>query len=97
MNLFSSAQHDHHRYGIQLITTASIVAKRRKAKEVDVADIKRVYTLFLDEKRSVSYLRESSNVGEFIGEDGRFGALEPTNGTDQAPSLAPPPDAMEVA
>ncbi|KAJ1961544.1 RuvB-like protein 2 [Dispira parvispora] len=46
------------RYAIQLITTASLVAKKRKATSVDVADIKRVYTLFLDEKRSVQYLKE---------------------------------------
>lgn len=62
------------RYGIQLITTASMIAKRRKAKEVDVPDIKRVYSLFLDEKRSVSYLRNSGSAcAEFIGEDGCFG------------------------
>ncbi|KAG0143445.1 hypothetical protein CROQUDRAFT_661249 [Cronartium quercuum f. sp. fusiforme G11] len=83
------------RYGIQLITTASIVAKRRKSKDVDVADIKRVYTLFLDEKRSVSYLRDAANTGEFIGEDGRFGNGQVPNGNHSAPQA--PPDAMEVA
>ncbi|CAG8438262.1 8894_t:CDS:10 [Diversispora eburnea] len=46
------------RYAIHLITTANLVAKRRKANVVDVSDIKRVYKLFLDEKRSVNYLRE---------------------------------------
>ncbi|EGG08862.1 uncharacterized protein MELLADRAFT_84452 [Melampsora larici-populina 98AG31] len=91
------------RYGIQLITTASIVAKRRKAKEVDVADIKRVYTLFLDEKRSVSYLRDASNAGEFIGEDGRFGNnaqfLNGNHPTPQLPpdGLVPTPDRMDMA
>jgi RuvB-like protein 2 len=46
------------RYAIQLITAASIVAQRRKAAEVDIADISRVYTLFVDVKRSTQYLIE---------------------------------------
>ncbi|KAF9550045.1 RuvB-like 2, partial [Lunasporangiospora selenospora] len=46
------------RYSIHLITAASFVAKKRKATAVDVADIKRVYSLFLDEKRSVQMLKE---------------------------------------
>jgi len=46
------------RYAIHLITTAHLVARRRKASSVDVVDIRRVYRLFLDEKRSVNYLRE---------------------------------------
>lgn len=46
------------RYAIHLITAANLVARKRKATEVDVQDIKRVYTLFLDEKRSVQYLKE---------------------------------------
>lgn len=46
------------RYAIQLITAASLVARKRKAAEVSVDDIKRVYTLFLDEARSTNYLKE---------------------------------------
>ncbi len=41
------------RYGIHLITTANLVAQKRKAAEVDVADIRKVYGLFVDVKRSV--------------------------------------------
>jgi RuvB-like protein 2 len=41
------------RYAIHLITASSLVARKRKSTEVDVKDIKRVYNLFLDEKRSV--------------------------------------------
>merc|ERR1719277_1662993 len=37
------------RYSIQLITAASLVCRKRKGSEVDVDDIKRVYSLFLDE------------------------------------------------
>ncbi|KAJ3216697.1 RuvB-like 2 [Dinochytrium kinnereticum] len=46
------------RYAIHLITAANLVARKRKATEVDVEDIQRVYSLFLDEKRSVQYLKE---------------------------------------
>ncbi|NWQ84895.1 RUVB2 protein, partial [Columbina picui] len=37
------------RYAMQLISAASLVARRRKGGEVQVEDIKRVYSLFLDE------------------------------------------------
>ncbi|CAG8799848.1 18520_t:CDS:2, partial [Gigaspora rosea] len=46
------------RYAIHLITTSYLVAKKRKATTVEANDVKRVYKLFLDEKRSVNYLRE---------------------------------------
>ncbi|CAH1112655.1 unnamed protein product [Psylliodes chrysocephalus] len=46
------------RYGMQLIMTSSLIARKRKAHEVDVEDIKRAYTLFYDEGRSVQFLRE---------------------------------------
>lgn len=70
------------------------MAKRRKAKDVDVADIKRVYTLFLDEKRSVSYLLDAANAGEFIGDDGKFGDGQVPNGKPSVPQA--PPDAMDT-
>uniref|UniRef100_A0A1I8F832 RuvB-like helicase n=1 Tax=Macrostomum lignano TaxID=282301 RepID=A0A1I8F832_9PLAT len=40
------------RYAIQLITTANLVCRKRKGLEVAVEDVKRVYSLFLDERRS---------------------------------------------
>ncbi|XP_069133794.1 ruvB-like 2 [Argopecten irradians] len=46
------------RYAIQLITVASLVCRKRKGSEVDVDDIKRVYSLFLDESRSTQFLKE---------------------------------------
>uniref|UniRef100_A0A182LT85 RuvB-like helicase n=1 Tax=Anopheles culicifacies TaxID=139723 RepID=A0A182LT85_9DIPT len=46
------------RYAIQSITTASLVSKRRKAAEITVEDIRKVYSLFLDEKRSSKILKE---------------------------------------
>merc|ERR1719199_672537 len=46
------------RYAIQLITTANLVALKRKAQEVDVQDIRKVYSLFVDVKRSTQFLHE---------------------------------------
>ena len=46
------------RYAIHLITTASLVAQKRKATEVDMDDIGTVYSLFIDVERSKQYLTE---------------------------------------
>ncbi|XP_038047811.1 ruvB-like 2 [Patiria miniata] len=46
------------RYSIQLITAANLVCRKRKGTEVDMDDIKRVYSLFLDESRSTQFLKE---------------------------------------
>lgn len=47
-----------YRYAIQLITTSNLVSRRRKASEVLVEDVKKVYSLFLDESRSSRILKE---------------------------------------
>merc|ERR1719231_1636536 len=46
------------RYAIHLITVSHLVAMKRKAQEVDVQDIRRVYSLFVDVKRSTQFLME---------------------------------------
>lgn len=46
------------RYGIQMIMTASIVAQKRKSPTVEIQDIKRCYSLFVDLKRSTQFLME---------------------------------------
>jgi len=46
------------RYAIQLITVANLVAMKRKAPEVDVQDVRKVYSLFVDVKRSAEFLIE---------------------------------------
>lgn len=46
------------RYAIQLITLAGLVARRRKSNEVEIDDVKKVYSLFLDEGRSTRILSE---------------------------------------
>ncbi|XP_078733865.1 ruvB-like 2 [Lampetra fluviatilis] len=53
------------RYAIQLITAASLVCRKRKGTEVQVEDIKRVYSLFLDEARSTQYMKEYQDAFMF--------------------------------
>ncbi|ORX70199.1 TIP49-domain-containing protein [Linderina pennispora] len=65
------------RYAIHLISTSHLVAQKRQAAKVDVADIKRVYSLFLDEARSVQYLKEYQDeylYNEIAPNDGSHGA-----------------------
>ena len=37
---------------------AGLVRKKRKGTEVSIEDVKRVYSLFFDEKRSCEFLKE---------------------------------------
>jgi RuvB-like protein 2 len=46
------------RYAIQLIMAADIACTKRKGEEVDIEDISKVYTLFVDIKRSTQYMLE---------------------------------------
>jgi len=49
------------RYAIHMIMAASLCAEKRKSAEVEIADIKRCYTLFVDVKRSTQFLMEYQN------------------------------------
>jgi RuvB-like protein 2 len=62
------------RYVIQLITLANLVCMKRKGTEVAVADVRRVYKLFLDEARSTQYLKDHQQ--EFM-----FDEVSPQNDT----------------
>lgn len=46
------------RYAIHLITSASLVTAKRHATKVEVADVHRVYSLFMDVERSSEYLQD---------------------------------------
>merc|ERR1711977_729162 len=46
------------RYAIHMITAAHLVCTKRQGTEVSIADIKKVYTLFMDLKRSVKMLED---------------------------------------
>merc|ERR1711974_242245 len=59
------------RYVMQLITSAALVCSKRNGKQVSVEDIKRVYSLFVDVKRSVEFLKEYEK--EFMFSDSASG------------------------
>ena len=47
------------RYAIHMISVSALVAvRRRSGGEVDVEDVKRVYDLFVDVKRSAQFLQD---------------------------------------
>ncbi|KAK9455906.1 TIP49 C-terminus-domain-containing protein [Dipodascopsis uninucleata] len=74
------------RYASNLISVSSLIAAKRKSATIDVDDIKRSYTLFLDKDRSVEYLSQYSN--RFINDEG---VVELSNssvaiGTSEAPA-----------
>lgn len=56
------------RYALQLITTANLVALKRKSSTVSIYDIKKVYNLFIDLRRSVELLKQHEKDFMF-GED----------------------------
>lgn len=64
------------RYAIQLITVAGLVRKKRKGTEVSIEDVKRVYSLFFDEKRSCEFLKEYQD--EFMFNDSSDPQMETT-------------------
>jgi len=64
------------RYSIQLITAANLVAAKRKSEQVDVIDIRKVYNMFIDVKRSIQYLKEYEHefmFSETIGQNDKGG------------------------
>ena len=63
------------RYAIQLISVAFLVAKKRKGTEISIEDVKRVYSLFLDEQRSCEFLKEYQDEFMF-NDDVESGVME---------------------
>ena len=60
------------RYAMQMIITSSLSAEKRKSAEVEIEDIKKVYRLFVDVKRSTQYLMEYNKefmYNELDGDD----------------------------
>ena len=49
------------RYAMQLIVTASLAARKRKATRVGLEDVQRVYGLFVDLKRSTQHMIDYAN------------------------------------
>lgn len=46
------------RYALNLISTAQVISRKRKATVVDVEDVRRCYGYFLDEKRSTQWCKD---------------------------------------
>merc|ERR1719207_385332 len=49
------------RYALHLITAANLVCVKRKGQEVNMQDIRKVYSLFVDVKRSTQFLVDYQN------------------------------------
>jgi len=58
------------RYAIQTIITSSLVAKKKKSNQVEVAHIERSHTLFFDVTRSTKFIMEYQNQFMFHEIDG---------------------------
>ncbi|CAH8457497.1 unnamed protein product [Schistosoma guineensis] len=67
------------RYAIQLITTANLVCRKRKGLEVSKEDIRKVYSLFMDEARSTLFLKEYQQ--EFMFNE--ISEIQPSNSGDK--------------
>ena len=50
------------RYALNLISCAQVLARKRKAEQVGVEDLRRAYTYFMDEKRSVEWLKQQQGA-----------------------------------
>lgn len=73
------------RYAIHMIIAASLAATKRKSGTVEMEDIKRVYRLFVDVKRSTQYLMEYNKEFMFNELDDRtteYGVDNNTNPHD---------------
>ncbi|KAG8799011.1 RuvB-like protein 2 [Serendipita sp. 399] len=46
------------RYALNLISTAQVIARKRRSTVVETEDIRKCYGYFLDEKRSTQWLKE---------------------------------------
>ncbi len=51
------------RYAIHMIMAAQLISIKRKGTQVEIEDIKKVYSLFVDVKRSTQFLMEYQKVG----------------------------------
>ena len=68
------------RYALNIISTGQVLARKRKSDRVQVEDLRRSYTYFMDEKRSVQWLKEQqgSLVFEEIGGPADHDAMDQT-------------------
>lgn len=72
------------RYAMHMIMCAALVAKQRRAGEVDKEDIRRVFSLFSDLRRSTQFLLEFNSQFMF----NELGEEEEAEGEGKAPAAA---------
>jgi len=53
------------RYAIQMITTSALICAKRKGTKVEIPDITRTYSLFVDVQRSTQFLKEFNETFMF--------------------------------
>ena len=66
------------RYAIHLITAASLIAQKRKSAEVEIDDIGKAYTLFIDVRRSIQFMTEYQDQYMFneVQEDAEMNGVD---------------------
>jgi len=57
------------RYAIQLISVSLLISRKRKSMEIGIEDIRKAYTLFLDEERSTRFVKEMQDEFMFNDEE----------------------------
>ena len=75
------------RYAMHMIMAAALVARQRRGGEVEIPDIKRVYGLFSDLRRSTQFLLEYNShymFNEIAEEDAAAGAGDGGGAMDQS-------------
>ena len=83
--LTSMARQTTLRYALNMISTAQVLARKRKVEKVDVEDLRRSYEYFFDEKRSVMWLKQQQGslvFEEIGGEEDEGSAPKASNATD---------------
>ena len=78
------------RYAMHMIMTAALCCKQRKGAEVEVADVRKVYSMFSDLRRSTQYLIEYNKQFMFneVGNDEEEEAEEAGSGSGSASGKA---------
>lgn len=76
------------RYAGNLISTANLLAGKRRADKVDLPDVERCFGLFFDAGRSVAFVEEEG--GRFVGDEGQVSLGAVLNGEKNG-------DEMEVS
>jgi RuvB-like protein 2 len=50
------------RYALQLITISHLICQKRKGKQVQVVDVERAFSMFIDEKRSIAHVKQHEDA-----------------------------------